>query len=503
MRGCWLVFVTFLLAFCSVCPAQEMHSHNPSEQLGQVSFPISCQASVQSEFNRSVALLHSFAYRDAEQSFRAVAERDPGCAIAYWGMAMTHFHPLWQPKIVPKEYSSAKQEVAKAIELGTSSKEELRYIKAAEVLFQGDLLVPYELRGAPYEQAMEYLASAYPKDTEAQVLYALALLANAPPADKTHAKQKQAAVILEPIFVAVPRHPGVAHYLIHAYDNAEMASLGLPAARSYSKIAPSAPHALHMPSHIFTRLGLWEDSIASNLAAREAAHRAGDSGEELHCMDYLVYAYLQLGKGKEAAEVVQQLRQIPGLDMSDFKTAYAATAMPVRYLLERGDWSGGAAFVPFAGMPIEVDAIAIWARGLGMARSGHAGDANSPAHMLIRLSLKDREDQLRRNGNSYWATQVGILQREFESWVAQAQNRPEEAVLLMRQAADEEDSVEKLPVTPGPILPAREQLGYLLLEQGHPETAMHEFQASLKEAPGRRASIQGTQLGVSAMSSKQ
>src|SRR5215469_6385815 len=296
MRGRRRFFLTFFLAFRFICHAQEMHSHSASEQLGQVSFPISCQVSVQSEFNRSVALLHSFAYRDAEQSFRNVAEHDPGCAIAYWGMAMTHFHPLWQPKLVASEYGHAKQAIAKAIEVGTSSKKELGYIRAADVLFQGDLSVPYKLRGALYEQAMEYLASADRKDTEAQVFYALALLANAPPADKTHAKQKQAAAILEPIFAASPKHPGVAHYLIHAYDNAEMASLGLPAAKSYSKIAPSAPHALHMPSHIFTRLGLWEDSIASNSAARDAASSAGDKGEKLHSMDYLVYAYLQLGR---------------------------------------------------------------------------------------------------------------------------------------------------------------------------------------------------------------
>ena len=496
------VFVIGLLALSLFCPAQETHSHSAPEELGQVLFPISCQPSVQSEFNRSVALLHSFAYRDAEQSFRNVAKDDPGCAIAYWGMAMTHFHQLWQPKIVPSEYTSAKQEIAKAIEVGTGSKRELRYIKAVDVLFQGDVLVPYELRGAPYEQAMKDLASSYPQDTEAQVFYALALLANAPPVDKTHAKQKQAVAILEPIFAASPKHPGVAHYLIHAYDNSEMASLGLPAARSYSKIAPSAPHALHMPSHIFTRLGLWEDSIASNLAAREAARRAGDSGEELHCMDYLVYAYLQLGREREAAELLQQLRQMPDLDMSDFKAAYAATAMPVRYLVERGDWAEAVTFVPFAGMPVEVDAIAIWARGLGMARSGHPGDANSPAYMLIRLQLKDREDKLRRSGNSYWAMQVRILQREFEAWAAQAQNHPEEAVLLMRQAADEEDSVEKLPVTPGPILPAREQLGYLLLEQGHPQAALEEFQAALKEAPGRRGALEGARRAASAVKSK-
>jgi tetratricopeptide (TPR) repeat protein len=492
------VFVIGLLALSSFCPAQETHSHNPPEELGQVSFPISCQASVQSEFNRSVALLHSFAYRDAEQSFRNVAEHDPGCAIAYWGMAMTHFHPLWQPKLVPSEFTYAKQEITKAIEVGTSSKKELGYIKAAEVLFQGDLLLPFELRGAPYEQAMEYLASAYPKDTESQVFYALALLANAPPSDKTHAKQKHAAGILEPIFAVSPKHPGVAHYLIHAYDNAEMASLGLPAARSYSKIAPSAPHALHMPSHIFTRLGLWEDSIASNIAARDAALGPQNRDEKLHSMDYLVYAYLQLGRDDEAAQIVQQLKEMQPMSMDDFKVAYAATVIPIRSVVERERWAEAAKISIPSSLPPEVEAIAVWARGLGSARSGALDIASKSVDRLGQIT-----SQLRTSGNSYWATQTDVLRGEVAAWQARAEHHDDLASQLMREAADLEDSVEKLPVTPGPILPAREQLGFLLLDQGQPETALREFQGALKEAPGRRASLQGVQRALAATGSKQ
>ena len=318
------------------------------------------------------------------------------------------------------------------------------------------------------------------------MFYALALLANASPADKTHAKQKQAADLLEPLYRAYPQHPGIPHYLIHAYDNAELAPRGLPAAKAYSQIAPSAPHALHMPSHIFTRLGLWEDSIASNLAAREAAHQQGDTGEELHAMDYLVYAYLQSGRDKDAAQVIQQLKSMPKLNAGDFKMAYASTAMPVRYAVERGQWADAAGIVPPTGAPPHVVAIAVWARGLGLARSGRAAEARTEIDKLRRI-----EEQLRASGNDYWATQVGILTREVMAWSAQADGKPDEAAALMRAAADEEDAIEKLPVTPGPIVPAREQLGDLLLEQNHPGLALKEFETALADAPGRRGALQG------------
>jgi tetratricopeptide (TPR) repeat protein len=318
------------------------------------------------------------------------------------------------------------------------------------------------------------------------VFYALALLANASPADKTHVRQKQAADLLEPLDRAYPQHPGIPHYLIHAYDNAELAPKGLPAAKAYSQIAPSAPHALHMPSHIFTRLGLWEDSITSNLAARDAAQQQGDTGEELHAMDYLVYAYLQSGRDKDANQVIQQLKNMPKLNVGDFKIAYASAAMPVRYAVERGQWADAAGIVPPAGVPPHVVAIAVWARGLGLARSGRAAEARTEIDRLRQL-----EEQLRTSGDNDWATQVGILTREVMAWSAQADRKPDEATALMRASADGEDAIEKLPVTPGPILPAREQLGYLLLEQNHPGLARREFETALANAPGRHGALQG------------
>ena len=344
---------------------------------------------------------------------------------------------------------------------------------------------------------MRELAAENLKDTESQVFCALALLASASPADKTHANQKRAADLLEPLYLAYPDHPGIPHYLIHAYDNAELAPRGLAAARAYSKIAPSAPHALHMPSHIFTRLGLWDDSIASNLAARAAAHQQGDAGEELHAMDYLEYAYLQTGRDADAAEVVRQLGNMPGLDSEDFKIGYASTAMPVRYAIERSRWTDAANIVPPTGAPPHVVAIAVWARGIGLARTGRAAEAQTETDKLRRIDA-----ELRTSGNDYWATQVGILAREVMAWSAQANSNLEEALALMRQAADEEDAIEKLPVTPGPIVPAREQLGYLLLQQNHPGLASKEFATALTNAPGRRGALQGAARAAELSSQK-
>ena len=485
MSHLWRIFLTLLLIF-PLSPAQETHSHNAPEKLGKVSFPISCTPAVQEQFNRGVALLHSFAYTAAENAFRDVAELDPRCAMAHWGMAMAYFYQIWDPPIVPATISIAQKEIDRAQQIGAGSERERQFINALGLIYQDAATVPYHTRAANYEHAMSDLASENRKDVEAQVFYALALLANASPADKTHAKQKQAADLLEPLDRTYPQHPGVPHYLIHAYDNAELAPKGLPAAKAYSQIAPSAPHALHMPSHIFTRLGLWEDSITSNLAAREAAHQQGDTGEELHAMDYLVYAYLQSGRDKDAGQVIQELKNMPQLNAGDFKTEYASTAMPVRYVVERGQWAEAARIVPPTAAPPHVVAIAGWARGLGLARSGRAAEARTELDRLRQI-----EEQLRTSGNDYWATQVGILKREVMAWSAQADRKPDEASALMRESADEEDAIEKLPVTPGPIVPAREQLGDLLLEQNHPGPALKEFETALANAPGRRGAVLG------------
>jgi hypothetical protein len=487
-----------LLALLLVLPAssaaQDAHNHAAPEKLGVVSFPISCQPEVQQQFDRGVALLHSFAYADARSAFQAVAAQDERCAIAHWGIAMTYFRQLWDPPILPETVSAAQKDIERAQQLGTNSERERSFIKALATLYQNADSVPYSTRALNYERAMSALVSQNGADVEAKVFYALALLANSSPTDKTHSKQKQAASLLEPLYRSYPQHPGIPHYLIHAYDNAELAPQGLQAAKAYAQIAPSAPHALHMPSHIFTRLGLWDDSIASNLAAMKAARQQGDTGEELHAMDYLVYANLQCGRDSEANQVVQQLQGVSGPDAADFKIGYAYTVMPIRLAVERGEWTGAAKIVSPPGVPPHVAAIAIWARGMGLSRTGRVAEAQTEADRLQQIEAQLRGSSHQSNNQStsdYWAAQVHILLREVMAWSAEASGKHQEAVNLLREAADQEDGIEKLPVTPGPILPAREQLGYLLLEQNHPELAAAEFQTALANAPGRRGALQG------------
>ena len=296
----------FLLASSSW--AQPMHDHGIPEQLGKVSFPISCAPAAQQQFNRGVALLHSFAYADAEQTFRSVALADPRCGMAHWGAAMTYFHPVWSPSLPPSTFPLGQKEMLQATRLGANSDIERQFLHALALLYQDAAGLTPAARTIVYEQAMAAVAQRNRRDVEAQVFYALALLANASPADRTHARQKQAIDILEPLNREYPNHPGIAHYLIHACDSQELAQRGLPAARAYARIAPSSPHALHMPSHIFTRLGLWDDSIHSNLASRQSAHQHGDIMGELHAMDYLAYAYLQTGRDREVAQLVQEVK---------------------------------------------------------------------------------------------------------------------------------------------------------------------------------------------------
>src|ERR1700751_3509555 len=429
MPGPCRISLILLLVFSS-SPAQQTHSHPAPGQLGKVSFPISCVPAVQGQFNRGVALLHSFAYNAAQKAFQRVSEVDPQGAMAHWGMAMTYFQQLWEPPLPAATISIAQKEIQHARQLGASTERERQFIHALGLIYQDAATIPYPTRALNYEHAMSDLAAENTRDVEAQVFYALALLANASPADKTHAKQKMAAHVLEPLDHAYPQHPGIPHYLIHACDNAELAPQGLAAARAYSRTAPSAPHALHMPSHIFTHLGLWDDSITSNLAAREAAHQQADTGEELHAMDYLVYAYLQSGRDKDAAQVVRQLKDMENLNAPDFKITYASIAMPVRYAVEQGHWADAAGIVPPIGASPQVVAIAVWARGLGHARTGRAAEARAEIERLQQL-----ERQLRASGNDYWATQVKILTGEVIAWTAQADGKPGEAATIIRTAA--------------------------------------------------------------------
>jgi hypothetical protein len=465
-------------------PDEATHSHPPPEKLGTVHFATSCATAVQSQFNHAVALLHSFAYDLAATDFREIAAKDRRCAIAHWGVAMSAFHQLWSPPGT-NALRAGREEVLAALGIGPRTRREREFIDALGVYFSDADPARHAARAKEYERAMQSVAHDFPKDDEAQIFYALALIATAPPTDRSHANQKRAIAILKPIYQRQPDHPGVAHYIIHACDSTELAPLGLPAARAYAKIAPSAPHALHMPSHIFTRLGLWDDSIESNEAARRAAHEQGDVGEELHTMDYLTYAYLQRGRDSDAERIVAQLLVMGRLLANDFKVGYAATAMPVRLAIERGRWSDAAALEPLPGAAPHVAAITRWARALAHARLGH-GDAAAADIAQIEAC----EAQSRAAGDDYWAAQIAVLSEEARAWQAEALGRPDEAVWLLRSAADSEDALEKLPVTPGPIVPAREQLGQLLLEQRRPAEALRELTQALKGAPRRRAGLE-------------
>ena len=475
----WLV----LAASQSAAFAQG-HEHPVPEKLGTVKFPISCSANVQQEFERAVALLHSFAYSAAEKSFRDVLAKDPNCTMAHWGVAMTYFHQLWEPYVATQDLARGRAEIDQAKRLGGSERER-EFIEALNTIYANAESVPYRERAKAYAEAMAKLAAHNPNDVEGHVFYALALIGTASPTDKSHGNDKKAADLLEPLFQKYPQHPGIPHYLIHACDNSGMARRGRAAAQAYSEIAPSAPHALHMPSHIYTRLGMWEQCIASNIAARKAAHVQGDIGEELHAMDYLTYAYLQLGREAEAAHVLADLRELSGLQPEVFKIGYAASAMPVRYAVERRKWSEAAQLEPLAGTQPHVSAITVWARAIGLARSGNPAAA--------RRELDQLEDtyQKLRESDEYWAAQVHVQSKEALAWITYAEGKKDDAFKLMRAAADEEDTVEKRPVTPGAIVPAREQLGDMLLESKRAQDALSEFEQVLTATPGRRAALQG------------
>ena len=465
----------------------EPHHHPAPEHLGAVHFQTSCASAVQPAFDRAVALLHSFVYEAADAGFADVAAHDPGCAMAHWGRAMTHYHQLWDVPAGPGLAAGAR-ETAQAQALGAKTPRERELIDALATYYADADEVPAATRALRYSDAMAAVARRHPGDDEIATLYALTLIATAPPTDRSHARQARAADILEPIWRRQPDHPGVPHYLIHAYDSAALAARGLPAARAYARIAPSAPHALHMPSHIFTRLGLWDDSIASNIAARDAAHAQGDVGEQLHAMDYLTYAYLQRGRTADAAHEVKALRQLTGLSGAGFKIGYAGNAMPVRLAVESRDWAGASQATALPNSVPQVAAVVWWARALGRLRVARARPDAGDADMA---ELARCRDAMVAQGDRYWAAQTTVLLQSADAWKAFAAGHADAAAAELSAAADAEDGLEKLPLTPGPIVPAREQLGELLLAVGRPAEANAAFEADLRLAPGRRGGEQG------------
>jgi tetratricopeptide (TPR) repeat protein len=496
--------VTTLLAAFAVAVAQEPHGrqHEYSENVGQVHFPVSCNADAQKKFDRAAAWLHSFEYGQAEKVFTEVTVSDPKCAMGYWGIAMSNYHPLWAPPSAAElQNGAAAVEMAKSINV--QDRREQDYIAAIDLIYKDSRNLDHRTRVTAFSDAMARLYERHPSDDEAGVFYALTLLAKGMMAgDKSYSNERKAAQILNRVLALQPQHPGVTHYLIHGYDFPALAEMALPAARSYAKIAPASSHAQHMPSHIFTRMGLWQEAIRSNLDAQSSAkayaarnRMSGAWDEELHAMDYLAYAYLQDAQDRKALGVLNELYAIRKVEPPNFKVAYSFTAIPARYALERRRWNEAAKLPLHPGnmdtFPWEsfrwAEAHIHFARAVGAARSGDAAAARQEVEKLAAI-----QRELAKVKDGYdWAKQADIQRQVASAWLAHAEGKYDEALALMRAAADLDDATDKHAVTPGSILPAREQLGELLIELKQPAAALQHFETSLGNAPNRFNGLYG------------
>ena len=465
--------------------AQPVFAQSEDDKLGKVHFETSCNAEAQKLFDRGMLYQHSFWYRASQKMFEDTLKADPACSIAYWGTALSL---LWNPHTAPpaKNLAEGAAAIEKARTIGFKTDREKGYVDALAAMYTDYDKVDHHARVVAYAKAMEALAQRYPDDDEAQIHYALALNTSASPADKTYANQLKGAAILEPIALRQPLHPGVAHYLIHLYDYPSIADQGIEAARRYAKIAPDAPHALHMPSHIFTRVGYWNESIASNVASARSAKGSSDFSDELHAMDYLVYAYLQLGQDDKAKAVVDEMGKVTGFSETFIPGPYAEAASPARYVLERGDWKAAEALTVRPSPLANVQAITYFARALGAAR---AGDPEAAKPDIARLG--ELRDKLREAKDAYWSEQVDIQARIASAWVLYAEGKKDDALKAMSDAADAEDRTEKHPVTPGTPKPAREVYGEMLLDNGRAADALTAFEATLKKEPNRLGAYAG------------
>src|SRR5438094_941807 len=479
---------------------------------GKVEFPLSCASSVQSEFSRGVALLHSFFYEEARRVFTSLAERDPKCAMAQWGIAMTWWHPIWTPP-TPNEMSAGKAAAEKAMAMKAGTDRERGFVTALNAYYStpegpnaGEVgqschgpVGPRD-RVVAYEKAMRTVSERYPDDFETQTFYALAVLAAgyANPTDTTLSNQLKAAGILEKLWTKNPHHPGIAHYLIHSYDYPALAERGLAAARSYGSIAPWVPHALHMPSHIFTRLGMWEESIAANRSSADASrayaamrHRDATEAEELHALDYMAYSYLQEARDAKAKEIVDFVATVRKTNPAlEFSAAYALAAIPSRYALERNAWSEAATLtVPelphWSSFP-SFEGLIEYSHALGQAHTGDVEGARKAIDRMRQLRDSSTDPKL-----DYFKRHLDLQIQAASAWVTYSEGKKDEAVNSLRRAADAEDILGKHPVSPGALVPAREQLGDMLLKLNRPKEAQREFEAALKIYPGRFRGLYG------------
>jgi hypothetical protein len=472
------------------------HEHGNGEKLGTVHFATSCNEAAQKEFNQTVALLHSFQFSRAIEGFNAVLKADASCGIANWGIALSDWGNPFAPGMKDKsQLQAGRESTERGKTVGAKTERERAYIAAVGKLYGGYENTPQRGRLIAYRDAMGEVATKYPEDHEAQIFYALAIAQSEDPADKTYAGRLKAGAILEQLFAEEPSHPGLAHYIIHTYDVPALAGRGLVAARRYSAIAPDAPHALHMPSHTFTRTGYWQESIDCNIAAAAAARREGQTAEELHASDYEIYAYLQTGQDEAARGILDSLPEIAarfdpkalisgaGPPLAGY---FALAAIPARYALERRDWKQASQLAvrdtPFP----YTEAMTWFARGIAAARLGRAQAANEAGTALQQI-----REGLLKAGESYWARQVEIQEVAVRAWAALVDGKKDEALRQMTFAAELEDGTEKSAVTPGPLAPARELLGEMLLEMNEPGQALEQFSATLTKEPGRFRSLYG------------
>jgi hypothetical protein len=466
--------------------------------VGTVNFANSCAPAVQADFARGVAMLHSFWYSAGELAFRNVLSKDPDCAIAHWGIAsLLMLNALNGVGSTPKGAEQAQEELELARHTGNPTKRERDYIEAVAVYYQDFAKQTESTRQQARSKAYEALAARYPEDDEAQIFSALYIAGTQSQADQTFAAYAKAAAILQKEFAKLPQHPGISHYLIHVYDAPPLVEQGLAAARLYATLAPDAPHALHMPSHIFTRVGAWEDSAATNLRAFSAAVKGNEPGEAFHATDYAVYGYLQLGRDKSAAAAMDNALALKVTPPYAGPIPYSSASMPARMALERGDWAAATKLEPAKIALPYTTAITWFARALGAARLGDVETAQRNAAELepLHKALVDAK-------NTYWALEVEVQQHTAAGWIALAQHKPDEALTLMRQAADQEDSHEKHIVTPGRILPARELLGDMLLESGQPTLALQAYEASQQREPNRLRGYYGAARAAEASGDK-
>jgi hypothetical protein len=463
-------------------------------QLGKVDFANSCDPKVQKQLQRSVAMLHSFWFTAGEKAFRHVLEDDPTCAVATFGIAaLLMNNPLAGQGASPKAAETALAAIEQGRRIGAKTERERDYIEAVASYYADFANRPERARQLSRAQAFEALAAKYPNDDEAQIFSALYTAGTQSQADQTFAAYRKASLVLEKQFAKYPDHPGVAHYLIHSYDAPPIAQQGLTAARKYSAIAPDAPHALHMPSHIFTRVGAWQDSAAGNRRSADVAKQDGSWPDAFHAADYMVYAQLQLGRDQEARKVLDEFKGADGAKLQAFAGPYAVVAMPARLALERGDWAAAAQLQQWGTPFAQCEAITLFARALGAARKGDVAAAEQEAS-----KLEAQHKALTEAKNNYWASEVEVQRVAAAAWIAKAKGQNDDALRLMRAAADMEDRSEKHIVTPGRVLPARELLGDMLMEFKQPAAALKEYEQSQLREPNRLRGYAGAAAAAEA-----